>query len=181
MKTVRLMTILAMTLLMLCTATNRRAYALMHDDWQGQWLKGKLSGGGFCNNNGNMEKEKLNGTVYIKITHTGFSGMEAYLVFYDEGNHYWDSLKMDLERTMGNYDRGIFTTYFQITEGADTSDIYLGFVLSGKQNKKTGELKKGTLKTICGAQVGYCTMSIGIKSKTVKEKKVPREVKDALP
>ncbi len=181
MKTVRLMTILAMTLLMLCSTADHRACALTYGDWQGRWFKGKLSGGGYCEDNAKMEKEKLKGTVYIQITHTGFSAMEAYLVFYDKDNRKWDSLKMDLEREMGDFNRGIFTTHFQITEGADTSDIYLGLILSGKENRKTGELKKANLKTVCGAMVGYCTLSVGIKAKTIKERKVPQEVKNALP
>ena len=179
MKKIRWWVIFGMAVLMLAAAFNC-AYALDAGDWEGEWLKGKLSGGGYCDDNGTMAKSKLKGTIYIKIDSAWPSGMDA-LLFVNEGNKKWQYLTMTLEREMGDFERGVFNTHFIIAEGSDTSDVYLGFLLTGKENKKNGELKKGTLKTICGLQIGHCTMSVSFKGKTIEEKKVPQEVKAALP
>ncbi len=180
MKKGRLWVIFVMAVLMAVGATFNSAVALEADHWEGQWFKGKISGGGYCNDSGNMDKDKLKGTIYIKIDSAWPTGMGVYLLFEDEGKQ-WNYITMTLDLEMGNYDRGVFNTHFTMTESGDTSDVYLGFLLTGKENKKNGELKKGTLKTICGAQIGYCTMSISAKTKTIKESKVPQDVKDALP
>lgn len=182
MKIGKVWTITILAAFMLAVLGLNCAHALDGADWENQWFKAKLSGNGYCNFIGSMEKDRLNTRIYIYIDDAvSLDTMESYVVFFSSDDSKWVDIPMTLKLIMGDYDKGVLNTHLVVEGDTADSDVYLGLLLSGKANKRTGGLKKASLKTIGGVELGgECTMSMKFNAKLIKESKVPQEVIDAI-